>query len=201
MNHHPAVARVKRPPSERAGWGDSESDRGIPQSSTRLRRHLGRSPNQCAGKREQAQAATHKTKHHRRKRGSWHFGGASRRPAPVKRVSRAKEIAERPFSMQAAIAITAAAGPTQDVDAGATTKSAAEPESESGAVALAKLWEVALIRAMPGRDWLWSENPGVRFAGPGGFANDPGLLRELVPATHRETAIPPAGHRRSNGRG
>lgn len=75
------------------------------------------------------------------------------------------------------MAITAAAGPNQDVDDGTTTKSAAEPESEAGAVVLAKLWEVALIRAMPGRDWLWWENPGVRFAGPGGFANVPVLLR------------------------
>lgn len=103
--------------------------------------------------------------------------------------------------MQAAIAITAAAGPTQDVDAGATTKSASEPESESGAVAPAKLWEGALIGITPGRDWMLFERPGVRFVGEGGFANDPAPLKERVPATHREIAIPLAGYRRLNGRG
>lgn len=116
MNHHPAVAKVKRPPSDRAGWGDNESGRGMPQSATRLRRHLGSSPNQLAGRREKAEATMQRKKHHRRKEGSWHFGGASTSPRPVKSVSRAREMAEPAFSMQAAMAITAAAGPTQEVE-------------------------------------------------------------------------------------
>lgn len=111
----------------------------------------------------------------------------------MKSVSMAKEIAERPFSMQAAIAINAAAGPTQGVIAWCGVKSTCDSEGDAS---LGLDCPTDELDSMVARQ----DFPDDRFANLGEFAIDPVRLRERVPAIHHETAILRVRRRRSNGR-